>query len=77
MNDNDIERIRVEMIGSYPGCNVNVAKDKREIVAEVSEGFAVAVIERSLPQPRLWPSSGFIRPTAIGVKPRCASPNGV
>ena len=49
MTDIEIERIRVELVDAYPGCSVKVAEDRREMVAEVSGGFAVAVIERSLP----------------------------
>jgi len=48
MTDNDIEKTRSELMNSYPGCHVKVAEDKREMVAEISDGFAVAVIERSL-----------------------------
>jgi mannose-6-phosphate isomerase-like protein (cupin superfamily) len=49
MTDMDIERIRVELMNSYPESRVKVAEDKREMVAEISDGFAVAVIERSQP----------------------------
>lgn len=49
MTDIDIEKIRVELMNSYPGSRVKIAEDKREMVAEVSDGFAVAVIEKSLP----------------------------
>lgn len=34
---------------SYPGCRVKISDDSREMVAEISDGFAVAVIDRSLP----------------------------
>ncbi|MBZ5687375.1 MAG: cupin domain-containing protein [Acidobacteriia bacterium] len=36
-------------MGAYPGRQIKVAEDKGEMVAEISNGFAVAVIERSLP----------------------------
>jgi hypothetical protein len=45
----DIEKTRAELMNSYPGYRAKVAEDKREMVAEISDGFAVAVIERSLP----------------------------
>lgn len=45
----DIERTRAELMQLYPGCRVIVADDKREIVAEISAEFAVAVIDRSQP----------------------------
>jgi len=45
----NIDQIRTELINTYPGCSVKVADDNREMVAEISDGFAVAVIERSLP----------------------------
>ena len=34
---------------SYPGCRVKISDDSREIVAEISDNFAVAVIDRSQP----------------------------
>ncbi len=49
MTDVDIEKTRAELMGFYPGCRVKVAEDKREMVAEISDAFAVAVIERSIP----------------------------
>jgi mannose-6-phosphate isomerase-like protein (cupin superfamily) len=49
MTDFDVEKTRTELMVSYPGCRVVVAEDKREMVAEISDGFAVAVIERSVP----------------------------
>lgn len=42
MQHTDIEKIRAELMRSYPGCHVKVAEDQREIVAEISDGFAVA-----------------------------------
>jgi hypothetical protein len=45
----DIDRTRIELTKAYPDCRVKVAEDERELVAEVSDKFAVAVIEQSLP----------------------------
>lgn len=33
----------------YPGCHIKISEDKREMVAEISKGFAVAVIKQSQP----------------------------
>src|SRR5262245_18685751 len=49
MNDSEIEETRAELLGNYPGCHVKIAEDRREMVAEISDGFAVGVIERSMP----------------------------
>src|SRR6266550_5307629 len=49
MNNVDTDATCIELMKAYPGCRVKVADDKREMVAEISDGFAVAVIERSLP----------------------------
>lgn len=49
MNDAQIEQARSELLRTYPGCPIKVAEDRRELVAEVSGVFAVAVIERSEP----------------------------
>jgi len=49
MTDAEIAKIGKELRKSYPGCQVKVAEDRREMVAEVSDGFAIAVIERSVP----------------------------
>ncbi len=49
MNAIDIEKTRAELMNSYPGCRVQIADDGREIVAEISHGLAVAVIESSAP----------------------------
>ena len=49
MNVIDIEKTRAELMNSYPGCRAQIADDGREIVAEISDGFAVAVIESSAP----------------------------
>jgi len=48
-NQLNIETTRAELLKTYPGCRVKVAEDKREMVAEVSDKFAVAVIKRSIP----------------------------
>ena len=45
----DSESTRRELMQAYPGCRVKIADDSREMVAEVSDGFAVAVIDRSQP----------------------------
>lgn len=49
MNYADIDQIRSELQSAYADCHVKVADDQREMVAEISDGFAVAVIERSQP----------------------------
>ena len=49
MTDTEIARIRAELVAMYPGCHVKVTDDKEEMVAEIRDGFAVAVIERSMP----------------------------
>ena len=48
MTEQEIEKYRSELTASNPGCKVKVAEDKKEMVAEISDSFAVAVIERSL-----------------------------
>lgn len=45
----DVIETREELLKAYPGCNIKVADDQKEMVAEISDGFAVAVIERSQP----------------------------
>lgn len=45
----DVDKTRAELMKAYPGCRVKVAPDQQEMVAEISDCFAVAVIERSLP----------------------------
>jgi len=45
----DIESTLKELERSYPGSRVTISDDGREIVAEVSSGIAVAVIDRSEP----------------------------
>lgn len=47
MTNDDIQRARSELMDVYPGCQIKVAEDKREVVAEISNGFAVAVIEKT------------------------------
>lgn len=49
MNETEIEKIRQQLLAQYPDCLVKVAPDQMEMVAEISDGFAVAVIERSQP----------------------------
>lgn len=49
MTDAEIETIRAELLNEYPGCNVVLSADKCEMVAEISDGLAVAVVERSVP----------------------------
>ena len=49
MTDDQIEEIRAKLSKSYPGSHVKVAEDKCEIIVEESDGFAVAVIEKSIP----------------------------
>lgn len=49
MNETQIEDIRARLFSSYPGCRVKAAEDKQELVAEIRDRFAVAVIERSRP----------------------------
>ena len=41
MTDIEIERTRAELIKADPGCRVKVAEDKREMVAEITDEFAV------------------------------------
>jgi mannose-6-phosphate isomerase-like protein (cupin superfamily) len=41
------ESTRNELMNSYPGCQVKISDDKREMVAEITDDFAVAVIDRS------------------------------
>jgi len=45
----EVDRTRAELLRAYPESRVKVSEDKREMVAEISDSFAVAVIERSLP----------------------------
>lgn len=45
----DVEKVRTELITAYPESQIVVAEDNLEIIAEISPGYAVAVIERSLP----------------------------
>jgi mannose-6-phosphate isomerase-like protein (cupin superfamily) len=49
LNDVQIERAKAELVRTYPGCRVIVGEDKREMIAEITPGRAVAVIERSQP----------------------------
>ena len=49
MTADEVERIRAELLREYPGSQVKVTDDRAEMIAEISPGRAVAVIERSLP----------------------------
>lgn len=49
MNDVQIKSTQAELLRIYPGCRVKVTNDKQEMVAEIRDGFAVAVIEQSQP----------------------------
>ena len=49
MNDDQIARIQAALVRTYPGCRVKVTDDKQEVVAEIRDGYAGAVIERSQP----------------------------
>lgn len=42
-----IAKIQAELIHTYPGCRVVITHDQQEIMAEIRDCFAVAVIERS------------------------------
>jgi mannose-6-phosphate isomerase-like protein (cupin superfamily) len=48
MTEQQIEKYRSELMASYPGCHVKVAEDKKEMVAEISDNYAIAVIEHSV-----------------------------
>jgi mannose-6-phosphate isomerase-like protein (cupin superfamily) len=49
MTEIETESARKELTQSYPGCRVKISDDGREMVAEISDKFAVAVIDRSQP----------------------------
>ncbi len=42
-----IEHYRSELLVAYPGSQIKVAPDQREIVAEITGESAIAIIERS------------------------------
>jgi mannose-6-phosphate isomerase-like protein (cupin superfamily) len=44
-----IEHYRSELLVAYPGSQIKVAPDQREMVAEITGGPAIAIIERSQP----------------------------
>ncbi len=44
-----IEHYRSELLVAYPGSQINLAPDQREMVAEITGGRAIAIIERSQP----------------------------
>lgn len=45
----NVEDTEPELMSAYPGCRVKVAEDQREMVAEITGEFAIAVIDRSQP----------------------------
>lgn len=49
MKQIDVKEIGDELKTTYPGCHLKISDDNRELVAEIPDGFAVAVIERSQP----------------------------
>lgn len=49
MSGIDIELTKKELMQSYPGCRIAISDDGREMVAEISDGYAIAVIDRSEP----------------------------
>jgi mannose-6-phosphate isomerase-like protein (cupin superfamily) len=49
MIETEIDKVHAELLETYPGCRVIVTEDKKEVIAEISLGVAVAVIERSPP----------------------------
>jgi mannose-6-phosphate isomerase-like protein (cupin superfamily) len=44
-----IEHYRSELLLAYPGSQIKVAPDQREMVAKITGGRAIAIIERSEP----------------------------
>jgi mannose-6-phosphate isomerase-like protein (cupin superfamily) len=49
MTNDQIRRIREELLREYSGAIIKVTADQAEIIAEIEPSRAVAVIERSLP----------------------------
>jgi mannose-6-phosphate isomerase-like protein (cupin superfamily) len=49
MTEDEVLRIREELLHEYPGANIKVTEDRAEIVAEIEPKRAMAVIEKSLP----------------------------
>jgi mannose-6-phosphate isomerase-like protein (cupin superfamily) len=47
MSEEEIDRVRADLVGQYPGAQIKVAPDGAEMVAEIEPERAVAVIERS------------------------------
>lgn len=45
----DVNKSRAKLEGAFPGCYVKLAAHQREVIAEISDGIAVAVIKRSQP----------------------------
>ncbi len=48
-NNLDVNKTRAKLLKAYPECLVDVVPDQPEMVAGISDGFAVAVIGRSPP----------------------------
>ena len=44
-----IEHYRSELQSAYPGSQIKVAPDQREMVAEITGGRGIAIVERSAP----------------------------
>jgi mannose-6-phosphate isomerase-like protein (cupin superfamily) len=44
-----VEHYRSKLLVAYPGSQIKVAPDQREMVAEITGGRAIAIIERSQP----------------------------
>ncbi len=49
MTDEELERIRRELLEQYPDATIVVAENRTEVIAELERGRAVAVIEASQP----------------------------
>jgi len=49
MAEINIESTKEELTKSYPGCRIKISEDRREMVAEISDDFAIAVIDKSQP----------------------------
>jgi mannose-6-phosphate isomerase-like protein (cupin superfamily) len=49
MAEIDIESTIEKLIKLYPGCRIKISDDKRELVAEITDDFAIAVIDKSQP----------------------------
>ena len=73
MTDDEIERIKAELLRDYPGAAIKVAPDQAEIVAEIDPKRAVAVIERSQPHFHRKMTIPMARGTSIYVTPSIES----